>query len=401
LFIFFFAVSEAQSPDTLSVVSWNIEWFGSPSNGPSNDNLQETNVIKVLRYLKADIYGLCEVVDTVRLRRVTDSLGSKYNFFISSFGSTAPSPSSPNWSTAQKLAFIYRKDVFSNIQTRAMLNNGSNAYYNFASGRYPYLFNANVSKNGKKRNINFILLHAKSGATTTDYTRRRDAARELKDTLDADFSNRPLVLMGDFNDELEGSIVTGYISPYDIIVKDSVKSATNYYNPISLIPERAGERSTISYSNVIDHQVINKRMDSMYIRESVDIRQDVINSVPDYLSRTTSDHYPVSSQYLLVNGDTSAVVVNPPPPPPPTALFTGFKLWPTPFQQSLVFRSGKTLTNARISLYNSMGQKVWEVNYGMVTGQSFNEVQLPLLSAGVYIFVLKSSQQTITTRLLR
>jgi hypothetical protein len=393
--------SKSQTSDTLTIVSWNIEWFGSPSNGPSNDNLQETNVIKVLRYLKADIYGLCEVVDTVRLRRVTDSLGSNYNFYIAGFGSAAPSTASPNWSTAQKLAFIYRKDVFSNIQTRPMLNNGSNAYYNFASGRYPYLFNANVRKNGKKRNINFILIHAKSGSTTADYYRRRDGVRELKDTLDPEFSNRPMILMGDYNDELEGSIVSGYISPYDILVKDSMRTSANFYHALTLTPERAGERSTISYPNVIDHQVINKKMDSMYVPESIDIRQDVINAVPDYFTRNTSDHYPVSSKYLLTDGDTSVVVINPPPPPPLPVLFTGFKLWPNPFQQSIVFRSGKTLTHTRISLYNSVGQKVWEVNYGTVTSQSFNEIQLPVLSPGVYIVVLRSNEETITKRLLK
>jgi hypothetical protein len=394
-------VATAQVPDTLTVVNWNIEWFGSPSNGPSNDDLQETNVIKILRYLKADIYGLSEVVDTMRLRRVTDSLGSSYGFYISGFGSSAPSPFSPNWSSAQKLAFIYRKDIFSNIKTRALLNNGSNAYYNFASGRYPYLFNANVNKNGKKRNVSFILIHAKSGSTTTDYYRRRDGARELKDTLDPFFSNHPMILMGDYNDELEGSIVPGYISPYDVLVRDSVRTATNYYNSLTLVPERAGERSTISYNSTIDHQVINKKMDSMYVRESVDIRQDVTNAVPDYLTRNTSDHYPVSSKYLVINGDTSVVLTTPPPPPPPVALFTGFRTWPNPFRQSLVFRSGKTLTNVQISLYNSLGQKAWEMNYGTVTTQFFNEVQVPDLPSGLYVFVLRSNEETITQKLVK
>jgi hypothetical protein len=340
-------------------------------------------------------------VDTMRLRRVTDALGSSYGFYISGFGSSAPSPFSPNWSSAQKLAFIYRKDIFSNIKTRALLNNGSNAYYNFASGRYPYLLNANVNKNGKKRNISFILIHAKSGSTTTDYYRRRDGARELKDTLDPFFSNHPMILMGDYNDELEGSIVPGYISPYDVLVRDSVRTATNFYNSLTLIPERAGERSTISYNSTIDHQVINKKMDSMYVRESVDIRQDVSNAVPDYFTRNTSDHYPVSSQYLVISGDTSVVLTTPPPPPPPTAVFTGFRLWPNPFRQSLVFRSGKTFTNVQISLYNSMGQKAWEMNYGTIATQLFNEIQVPDLPPGLYVFVLRSNEETITQKLVK
>jgi hypothetical protein len=167
------------------------------------------------------------------------------------------------------------------------------------------------------------------------------------------------------------------------------------------MPERAGERSTISYSSVIDHQVINKKMDSMYVRESVDIRQDVTNAVPDYLTRNTSDHYPVSSQYLIIAGDTSVVLTTPPPPPPPVALFTGFRTWPNPFGQSLVFRSGKTLTNVRLSLYNNIGQKAWEMNYGTVTTQLFNEITVPDLSPGLYIFVLRSNEETIKVKLVK
>jgi endonuclease/exonuclease/phosphatase family metal-dependent hydrolase len=398
-----FINARSQSSDTLTVVGWNIEWFGSTANGPSNENLQEANVVKVLRYLKADLYGLNEVVDTMRLRRVVDSLGSNYGFYISTFASAASSTNSPYWSSAQKLAFIYRKDIFSNIHARAMLNNGSNAYYNFASGRFPYLFNANVNKNGKKRNVSFILIHAKSGATTADFTRRKDAARELKDTLDPSFVNRPTILMGDYNDELQGSIVTGYtVSPYDMIVKDSVRTNNNYYHSITLPLELAGERSTISYSSVIDHQVINKKMDSMYVPASADIRTDVVNVVPDYLTRNTSDHYPVSSRYTIINGDTSVVVINPPPPPPPPVAFTGFKVWPNPFQQSIIFRSGKDLTGVTITLYNSLGGKVWQTTLPVITSQLFNEFQLPpYLASGVYLMQVSSREEKLHFKLVK
>ncbi len=401
-FLVFSFFSSTSQTDTFTVVNWNIEWFGSTNNGPSNENQQEANVVKILRYLNADLYGLNEVVDTLRLRRVVDSLGSNYGYYISSFASAASSPLSPNWSTAQKLAFIYRKDVFTNIKTRAMLNNGSNAYFNFASGRFPYLFNANVSKGGKKRNISFIVIHAKAGATTADFNRRKAAAVELKDTLNPFFSNHPMILMGDYNDELEGSIVNGYtVSPYDILVRDSIKTNNNYYHSITLAPERAGERSTISYSNVIDHQMINKRMDSMYVPGSADIRQDVINVVPGYLSRTTSDHYPVSSKYALINGDTSVVVVNPPPPPPPPIVFTGFNIWPNPFDRQLIFRSGKTLNNVVLTMYNSMGQKVWQNTLPVVTSQLFNEIQLPYLPSGLYILTITSKEEILQFKLVK
>ncbi len=402
ILIFSVLSSQSQSSDTLKVVNWNIEWFGSLQNGPSNKNQQEVNVLKILRYLKADLYGLCEVVDTIRLKRVVDSLGTDWAFVVSSFASGAPSFNSPNWSSAQKLAFVYRKSIFSNIAARAMLNNGSSAYYNFASGRVPYLFNANVSMGGKKRNINFIMIHGKAGASASDFVRRRDAARELKDTLDPYFASRPTMIIGDYNDELEGSIVSGYtVSSYDVIVRDSIKTNANYYNSITLPLERAGKRSTITYTNVIDHQVINKRMDSMYVPASAEIRTDIINAVPDYLSHTTSDHYPVYSKYKLIAGDTSVVVVNPPPPPPPSIVFTGFKVWPSPFVNTITFRSGKNLSNVEVALYNSVGQKVWQQNIGTITSQLFNEVKVPELSSGLYFFQIISKEENFMYKLIK
>ncbi|HNC38321.1 MAG TPA: hypothetical protein PK492_03095, partial [Chitinophagaceae bacterium] len=78
---------KAQSSiNTLDVVSWNVEFFGASSSGPTDKDLQEINVKKVLRWLNADLYGLVEVVDTMRLRRVVDSLGNtEYGFFVAPY----------------------------------------------------------------------------------------------------------------------------------------------------------------------------------------------------------------------------------------------------------------------------------------------------------------------------
>lgn len=105
----------AQSTDsTLEVVSWNIEWFGSPAsaNGPADKNLQEANVGKLLKWMNADLYGLVEVVDTQRMRRVVDVMGSDFSYVISPYCTQATQPSGNAWLTGQKMAFVYRKSVF-------------------------------------------------------------------------------------------------------------------------------------------------------------------------------------------------------------------------------------------------------------------------------------------------
>ncbi len=402
LFICSNTISAQSTDSTLEVVSWNIEWFGSGVQGPADDQMQEQNVLKVLRFLDADIYGFCEVVDTMRFRRVADSLGSNYAFSISDFCSLAPFPGDADWLPGQKLAFIYKKSVFSNVKLRAFIRGSGSAYYNFSSGRYPYLLNANVALNGKKRNIYFIMIHGKAGSTNTDFFRRRDAANEMKDTLDASFSKSSFILMGDLNDALEKSISTNasVTSSYQSIVADS--TGDDFYRSITLPLALSGESSMITFPNVIDHHIISNEVDSMYIKGSARIRKDIVTVVPDFLLGNTSDHYPVYSRYLLKNGDTSAVIINPPPPPPPPVLFTGIKVWPNPFTSLLNFRTGIALTNCELQLFNSTGQKVWSANRTNIPAQVYNDISLPInLAPGLYILRILSNEWNGSFKLVK
>jgi hypothetical protein len=156
--MFFIGDSFAQSTDTtLDVVSWNIEWFGSTSNGPTNKSLQEANVVKVLKWMNADLYGLVEVVDTLRMRRVVDQLGNaEFGYVISPFCTQATQPSGNAWLNGQKLAFIYRKSVFSNISTRGMMRNSATANTNWASGRFPFMLSATATMEGVSKQMNVI-----------------------------------------------------------------------------------------------------------------------------------------------------------------------------------------------------------------------------------------------------
>jgi hypothetical protein len=402
--------ANGQSTDsTLDIVNWNVEWFGSATNGPANKALQEKNVIAILRYLNADLYALTEVVNPFTLERVVDSLGEDYNYELSDFCSLAASPVDRNWEPGQKLAFIYRKSIFSGVKTRGFLRTSNSAYNNFASGRFPYQLSARVTIDIVARNINFFLIHGKSGSTSSDYDRRKGGASEMKDSLDKFYPTATNIILGDFNDDLDKTISSGSgtLSSYDKIVKDSTDSI--HYVSITLPLSYAGENSTISYRDVIDHQVISDEADSMYIRSSVAIRKDVLSVVPDYNTRNTSDHYPVFSQFKLIAGDTSAIVFpidtsthNTPPvviivTPP----FTGFKLWPNPFRDRIFIKTGKALNDVVFELYNLAGQKVWGKQQLQLPAQVENQVQLPQVPAGLYFLRLTSKELSSNFTLLK
>ena len=45
----------------MDIVTWNVEWFGDPSNGPDDDNLQMQNAKTLIETIDADLYALQEI----------------------------------------------------------------------------------------------------------------------------------------------------------------------------------------------------------------------------------------------------------------------------------------------------------------------------------------------------
>lgn len=292
---------------TLEVVNWNVEWFGSTANGPVDNNQQEQNVRTILQNIGADIYGLVEVVDEARLANVVSQMPG-YAYVISNFGShtNTSEPGASPLSEAQKLAFVYKTSVFTNVTTTALLSQGINssadlsnpAYNYYASGRFPYMMTADVTLDGVTRNMKFVLIHAKANTSPTlqSYDRRKRGADTLHYTLSTLYPSENIVLFGDINDDLDSTITDGVnprITSYISFTNDSV----NYPAP-TLQLSRAGKKSTVSYNDVIDHVIVSNEMQGYYMNSSANILTDVTSLVTNYAS-TTSDHYPVFTRFAF------------------------------------------------------------------------------------------------------
>jgi hypothetical protein len=294
---------------TLEVVNWNLEWFGSPTMAPNNDNLQEQNVKTILQNIGADIFGVVEVVDEARLANVVSQMPG-YSYVIGNFGShvNPPDPTGGPLSAAQKLAFIYKTSMFSNISTRPLINNlntASVSYNNWASGRYPFLMTADVTLNCVTKTLNFVLIHAKANTspTATSYARRLASANELHDTLETYFSDKNVIVLGDFNDDLDQSITDGFTTTSYIAF---MNDPAHYFSP-TLALSLAGKKSTVSYNDVIDHVMLSNELVPYYMPGSANILTDVANLVNNYGS-TTTDHYPVFTRYRFNNTIAPGIV---------------------------------------------------------------------------------------------
>jgi len=298
--------------NTLEVVNWNIEWFGSASNGPSNKAQQAANVKTIFGNLNADIYGLAEVVDTTLFRN--SALPAGYNVIFSDFGSYADDDKDSDYPQAQKLAFMYRTDIIKPVRWFGVLrntyypddlsNNGNGTpFKNWSSGRFPFLMEAKVVMNGVEETVYFIEIHAKANtgdvaAQNDSYDRRKGGALQLKQYIDANLAGKKVIILGDFNDVLNpDKTIAPKPAGTGTSYSDFTADQTNYF-PVTLPLSLAGKRSTAGFATVIDNVIINKNLNDNYLSNSAEVLDQVTTLVASY-SSTTTDHYPIQTRYFF------------------------------------------------------------------------------------------------------
>jgi endonuclease/exonuclease/phosphatase family metal-dependent hydrolase len=304
---FYLHGSTLPESETLDLVNWNIQWFGSrvAGFGPDNDDLAQSNIRKVMDSLDADVYAFSEVVDTFRFHQLIKGLPG-YQYLITDYCSGSAGNQTAAYAAGQKLAFVYRKSVIRSIQARPLLWGSLAAKVNWANGRFPWLIEA-ATAGAAGKNLHFVLLHGKSGILETDHQKRKEAARELKDTLDSFFKDKSLILLGDFNDDLDTAISIGspsQPSSYDEFVSDS--TGEHHYASISDLLSKTGSRSMISYPDPIDHLLISDELKEQVIRGAVRVVYEVKDWVKNY-STTTSDHFPVLSRFKWPQGVVTSI----------------------------------------------------------------------------------------------
>ncbi|MET0945388.1 MAG: HYR domain-containing protein [Flavobacterium sp.] len=313
-----FTGSSFPKAETFDIVSYNLEFFGSDvvgtsgEFGPIDDALQVENVAKVMNKLNADVYVVQEVSDEAALETLIQKIsinGKTYDKSISPAWSYSFSPPDPLF-PPQKLVVIYNTQTTKVNKTRVMFTDlydniragntslpnypGGNSSSFFASGRLPYLVNIETNINGVKKEMNIIDLHgrANSGTDISKYNMRKYDAELLKDSLDVEYPNANFMILGDYNDDVDVSVITPNPSSYQKMVEDTAR-----YNALTLEISKAGAYSYLASGGFLDHIIISNELTNDYIPNSVavyDPRLDISNYV-----NTTSDHGPVIARFDL------------------------------------------------------------------------------------------------------
>jgi hypothetical protein len=296
------ATSTVSLDKSIDIAAWNVEWFGNKALGPTDETLQQTNVKRVLDSLKADIYVLTEISNQPAF---TD-LVAKMTGFKGVCSSAISAGGAAD--DAQRVCMIYRESAISNVSSRPLLK-GTTAIANYpdtfdrfwASGRLPFLFTCDAIAEGGKRKINVIGIHARAN-TASDipnaeriYQQRKIDVEVLKDSLDKQFKDEFVILAGDFNDDVDETVVSG-ISTKESSYKKYVDDTENWQVLTKTLSDN-GYRSYISQDNVIDHIAISNELKTSYLQNSVSLELP-FTYINNY-ANTTSDHLPILARFQL------------------------------------------------------------------------------------------------------
>lgn len=272
--------------DTLDIASWNIEFFGSTSNGPSNETLQRNNARDVIAGTDFDIWGLAEIVGTSQFNTLKSQLPGYAGFLANDPAVT--SGSSFYSASEQKVGILFKSSVATLLGARIILTQNNTEF----AGRPPLEVKLRVSMGGATEDIVVIVLHAKAFNDVASFERRQAASIALKSFIDSTYPTQKVIVIGDFNDDVDVSITPNRPSPYQNFVSD----AADYAFPTAVL-SAAGESSTVGFSDMIDHHLGTNDMVADFITGTAQVYR-VDQFIASYGS-TTSDHFPVLSRYDL------------------------------------------------------------------------------------------------------
>jgi hypothetical protein len=251
------------TPDAFRVMTWNVEWFGDPSHGPRDESRQEAGVAELVGRWRPALLALQEVSDDAALARVAARLGG--------FDVVAASTPGP-----QRLALLYLRARFEVLAAEELAGVED-------AGRPP--LRVTVRDHVQEANLDVIVLHAKAGREASDWHRRHGLARALGAMLTRESTDAQRIVLGDFNDRLDGSIAPGFATPFGPLLD------AGHVAPTASLDAASGGAST-PWGATVDHVVVSTALAYALQPGSAEIvRDDALHYAPEFLTQV-SDHFP-------------------------------------------------------------------------------------------------------------
>lgn len=348
-------IQDVGSDATLDIATWNIEWFGHPSNGPSNDTVQLQNVADIINGSGVDLWAMQEIARSNRFDELLASLPDYWSGLLATD------------SGEQRIGYLWDTRVLGLRQWTHILQSFD---YEFA-GRPPLKAEFMVTLPDTSFIASFITVHMKAFSDRTSYERRAEAAKRIKNHIDfTGLATQPVFFLGDYNDELLSSTYNGQPSPYQPFIDDS-----GDYEALTLPLEEAGGYSFQSGS-FLDHIIVSNEADAMWISGSTRVLTNLV-TVNSFYART-SDHLPVVASFgpSTVTSTEGAADL-----PDEIVLSTP---WPNPSNGLISLEYRANDSDARIYVMDILGRIVHEAPVASGT----NGLDMQTLAPGLYLIRL-------------
>ena len=273
---------------TFDIGTWNLEFFGDADGGPADDAVQRQRAREIIAGSELDLWGVQEISDATDFAALLTSLPGYSGFLANDASVEGGAASYSDFDdTEQKVGVVYRSDVVEILGARIVLPSLDHEF----AGRPPLEVRTRVTVEGRTEELVVVVLHAKANTQPASWQRRRDAADGLQDYLDDVWPNMPVLVVGDWNDDVDESIVTGRDTPYRGFL--DAPRWTFLTAPVS----EAGGSSILGFTSMVDHLLASDEALDWYEPGSASIHE-VDQIVPEY-SETTSDHLPVLARFRL------------------------------------------------------------------------------------------------------
>ncbi len=389
--------------ETFDVATYNMEFFGNGTKiagnyGPADADLQIANATTVVQTLNADIIGIEEISDEASLEELVTNLPGTYGKQLSPVYSYSIKPNSSTTPfPAQKIGFIYNTATTTPVGFRVMFEGlyrqavaGTTTLIDddfWSSGRLPYMGTFDVTVNGITKRVRVIDIHAKSGSANTDYNRRVADLRVLKDSLDAYYANDNVILLGDFNDNVVGSINDGGVSSYNAFVTDVAR-----YKALTQTLAQNGGFSFPSSNSFLDHIIISNELTDEYLENSITI-EDPRSYVTNY-SNTTSDHLPVYARFAFTTSDPLSVKGD---------VKGRFNVFPNPTTGAVALRLPEGVAKEKLSVtvYSLRGEVLLKAAGSEQTLNNLLSQKISSAAAGMYLVKVQAGNQAYQTRIIK
>jgi endonuclease/exonuclease/phosphatase family metal-dependent hydrolase len=255
----------------LRLITWNLNWFLDDEQGPVDDALQFESAAAILEGSHASLIALQEVASQAGFDRLLREL-VVYQGVLSDYPS------------AQKLALLWDAKRFAFGEARSIVGLDD-------AGRPPLQVTLRSTRGDL--DLMLIVIHAKAYADPRSHAQRARFAAGLKAQLDALPAETALIVAGDFNDRLLGSVLEGADTPYRAFLQDAA-----YVAATEVLNHQGRNESSHARGSTIDHVIMSDELGSRLDPASVDVLRDELQAGYPSFATTVSDHFPVLVGFL-------------------------------------------------------------------------------------------------------